>query len=94
MIIYAPVPLEAQTMMDGGVIFIPFFIVREPGGQVGSYEAYLCIGILHPDSYRAFVSGNARQAGLLDAPFHVLNLGKHRCLDINAQGRADQLAAA
>ena len=93
MVVNASISLESQPVMDGGIVSIPLVIVGKASCQMGRDEANLRISKIQPDGDGAFVAGHSRHSSLLDTPFNILDEAQHRCLNKDAQSRANELPA-
>lgn len=67
-------------MMDGVIVPVSLLVICETCSQVCGYKTNLGIFIFHSDGYCSLVTGHARHASLLDAPFDILDMSKHRGL--------------
>lgn len=78
MVIYSPVPLKPQSMMNGVVISIPFLVIGKSSSQMCSHKAELRVSIVHPDGHSSLIPCHTRHASFLDRALDILDIAKHR----------------
>lgn len=74
MVVNAPIPLEAQPMMNCCIVLVTFIVIGEAGSKMGSDETKLRICIVEPYSDSTLVACHTGQTRLFDASLNVLDI--------------------
>ena len=64
MILDSSISLETEAATDCTIVTVAFFEVSKTSGQVGGYEAYAGVRVVHAYGHRPFVSCHAGHASL------------------------------
>jgi hypothetical protein len=75
-IIDRPVTLESQTVGDGAVVLVAFFVVGETSSKMRCDETDRSIRVLHPDGNCTLVACHSTHTSLLHGSFDVLDVGQ------------------